>query len=75
MTKRELIKIYAQVAKHYGVSVAEVRREIELVIHLAKSDLRPEVQEKWASIPYKGCSPEAEEVIAHLVDTAKRGEG
>jgi len=57
MNKRELKKIYTQVAQKCGVSVAEVRREIELALQIAKNNSALNVQAKWANIPHKKTHP------------------
>jgi len=66
MNKRKLNKIYAQVAKEYGVSTEEVQREIKIALKLAQRSPDPKVQANWAAIPCKGDALTTAEVIAHL---------
>ena len=61
-------KALESVAKKNGVSVEEVRREIEIVIAAAKANSDPEIQAFWISIPHKGEIPTPEEVNLHLVE-------
>ena len=60
-------KALESVAKKNGVSVEEVRREIEISIAAAKANSDLEIQAFWMSIPRKGEFPTPEEVILHLV--------
>ena len=75
MTKRELKKLYAQIAKNNGVTVAEVRREIELATQMAQASADPIIRANWEAIPRKGKKPKAAEMIAHLAREVQRKEG
>ena len=75
MTKRELKKLYAQIAKNNGVTVAKVRREIELAMQTAQASTDPIVRANWDAIPRKGSKPTTAETIAHLAREVKRKEG
>lgn len=54
----------ASVAKQNGVSVDEVKREIQKAIELGMTNPDPHVQAIWNSIPRAGEHPTPEEVIS-----------
>jgi len=60
-----------QLAKEKGISVAEVRREIEIVLEDVRNNPDPAIQEKWKAIPCKGEYPTPEEVITYFAKTIK----
>jgi hypothetical protein len=66
MKKSEGAKIIKEVARNRGVTVAEVRREMELAIDAAMSNPDPAVRAHWETY---GRKPTPEEFI---VDVAKR---
>jgi len=66
MNERKIKGALQKIAETEGVSVNEVRREIELAIMAARENPDPKVQAFWRSIPYKGDNPTPEEVIAHI---------
>ena len=63
--KESIQKRLEIIALHHGVSVEEVRREIELMIHDCMNSPDPALRAKWASIPRCGDMPTVEEVIVH----------
>lgn len=74
MNKKKIERSLKKIAAKNGVSVAEVRRDIEAALNHAKSNPDPQIQAFWASIPCKGDKPTPEEVIAYaasLVDKKK----
>ena len=66
MNKKKIKKALREVARKHGVSVAEVRREIELATKMAQTNPDPQSQAIWDSIPRKGDRHTPEEVIAHI---------
>jgi len=67
MNKRKAKKALREVAKKHGVSVEEVRREIELVIKTAMASSDPKIQENWGTI-----APTPEDLIAHLAGVVEK---
>ena len=59
-------RAFEAVAKKNGVSIEEVRREIEMAISAARKNPAPKVQAFWTAIPCKGDVPTPEEVIAYI---------
>ena len=51
MDAQKIKKALKKVAKNHGVSVAEVRREIELASKVAQADPNPQVQAKNRTLP------------------------
>jgi len=66
MGTRKVRKALKEVAKNHGISVAEVRREIELATTSAQANPDPQVQAKLTAVPKKGEIPTPEELIAHI---------
>lgn len=54
----------ASVAKQNGVSVDEVKREIQKAIDIGMANPDPKIQAFWNSIPRAGERPTPEEVIS-----------
>jgi ribosome recycling factor len=76
MDAQKIQKALKKIAKKEGVSVGEVRREIEKAIQEARSNPDPKIQAFWNSIPYKGDELTPEDVIAHIsgiVDEKNKG--
>lgn len=67
MNSKNVLEI---VAEKEGVSVEEVRREIQLAIDDAMKNPDPKIQAQWRKIPKKGKKPTPEEVIAFVGKTA-----
>ncbi|MCL2563079.1 MAG: hypothetical protein FWE08_03485 [Oscillospiraceae bacterium] len=73
MTEQQLDKIMEQIAKKFGVTAEEVKREITEALDPQNLIDTPETRAFRASIPHKGEQPTMEETFAHLVVTvAKR---
>lgn len=51
------------VAAKEGISVEEVRREVQLAIDEAMKNPDPKIQAEWRKIPKKGKKPTPEEVV------------
>ena len=58
-------KILKQVAQSNGVTVEEVRRDIECTINECMNNPNAIIQARWAAIPRKGEMPTVEEFIAY----------
>lgn len=56
------------VAKQYGMSVAEARKEMEKAIISGYSNPDERIREYWKRIPCKGEYPTPEELIAFIVE-------
>ena len=59
-------KALEKVAMQEGVSIEEVRREIELAIRAARANPDTEVQAFWNSLPQKGNEFTPEDLIAYI---------
>jgi len=66
MNTRQARKILQAVALKNGVSVEEVRQEIENAIAEAQNSQDPEVIAYWKAFPSRGEFPTPEEVIIHV---------
>lgn len=66
MNRQQARRALKKVAKQYGVSVAEVKCEIELATEVARNTPNAIIQTRWASVPFKGDKPTAVEVVAHF---------
>ena len=62
--------IIRQTAKHNGVSVKEVRRELSEMIKVGMSSTDPEAIELWSQ--FEGKAPSPEQFIAVLSAAVKR---
>lgn len=58
------------IAAKEGISVEEVRREIQFAIDEAMKNPDPKVQAEWRKIPKKGKKPTPEEVIEFVSKAA-----
>lgn len=63
MTPKQALK---KVAEQEGISVEEVRREIQKAINIAMQNPDPDIQRFWRSIPSKGAKPTPEETVLFL---------
>lgn len=72
MNDRAAKRALQRIALENGVSVAEVRQEIEAALAAGRSSDDPQVQARWAAIPCRGQQPTVEEVIIHLARQAKQ---
>ncbi len=66
-------KILEQIALRNGVSVSEVRKEIEIALEIGRNNPDPMVQARWREIPCKGEVPTFEEVLDYMAKEARRG--
>jgi len=66
MKVKKAEKALRQIAAKEGVSVEEVRREIEIAINAAQENSDPNIQAFWEHIPRKGERPTPEEVIVYI---------
>jgi len=66
MKVKKAEKALRQIAEKEGVSVEEVRREIEIAINAARENPDANIQAFWKHIPRKGEWPTPEEVIVHI---------
>ena len=60
------IKAIEQVALNRGISVIEVRKEIEIAIDAAMSNPDPAIQALWEQYRKKGSKPTPEEFIVSM---------
>ena len=68
ITEKAAAKALKAVAKKHGVSVEEVRWEIEQAISAAKESQEEKAVRFWSAVPHKGERPTPEEVIAYLIE-------
>ena len=69
--KSEVIRAFEKIARKEGVSVDEVRREIQKAIDDAMQSDDPAVQSYWKKIKYKGEKPTPEEVVLYIAKQVK----
>jgi len=72
MNTKKINRSLKRVAKRNGVSVEEVRREIELALTLAQNNPDQKVQTFWNSIPSESNVPTMEEALAHIAIELKK---
>ncbi len=72
MKKNKVQKILEMVAAANGVSVMEVRRDMQEALDEGMKSEDPEVQEYWKSIPCRGEKPTLEETIVFLGKQANK---
>ena len=65
-------RVLAEIALKNGVSVDEVRKEIQVALDEGMKNPDPNVQAYWNSIPRKGDKPTAQEVITYLSNQIKK---
>ena len=66
-------KAIIQVALKNGVSVSQVRKNIQEALDIGWNNPDPKVQKYWKEIPCKGKKPSIDEVIKYFTKTAKLG--
>lgn len=66
--------ILTRLALQNGISVPEVRKEIERAIEAGMENPDPEVRESWHMIPRKGKIPTVEEAIDFFSKVARGGQ-
>ena len=74
MNKSEITKILRRIALENGVSVSEVRKEIQIAIEAAMSNPDPAVQAEWKAMSHNGQIPSPEEVIIYLAEKINKEE-
>ncbi len=60
------------IADREGISVSEVRKEIQSAIDEGMKSTDKSVQEYWSKIPRKGVKPTPEEVINYITKSIKK---
>lgn len=68
MKKTSIEKCFKKVAKQNGISVEEVKSEIQSAIEIAMLNPDPAIREQWNQIPHKGETVSPEEIIAYLIN-------
>lgn len=71
MNQKIVQKALKKIAKKEGISVAEVKHEIEVAIAFGQSNPDKQIQQRWEEVPSKGKMPTAEEVILQLAKKVK----
>jgi len=66
MTSKKVEAALRQIAENNDLSIADVRREIELAIKEVRENPDPNVQAFWEGVPHRGDKPTIEEVISHM---------
>ena len=66
MDSKDVSRILETVAEEQGVSLNEIRDEIELALRQAQENSDAEMQAQWAKIPRAGEKSTPEEVILYL---------
>ncbi len=60
------------IADREGISVSEVRKEIQAAIDEGMKSTDKSVQAYWSKIPCKGAKPTPEEVINYIAKSVKK---
>ena len=71
MDKSKVISAFEKIAREEGISVDEVRCEIQKAIDDAMQSDDPAVQAYWKKIKYKGEKPTLEEVVLYIAKQVK----
>ena len=71
MNKKKVLKAFKEIATRKGISVAEVRKEIQKAIDIASASPDPVVEEQWRRMPYRGKKPTPEDVVIYLAKQVK----
>ena len=72
MNQKQFEEMLREMANEHGVTVEELRSDMEIAMNAAKNNPDPKAQAKWAAIPCKGKSPTLAEFIIHAADTISR---
>lgn len=59
------------IALKHGVSVEEIRKEIQFAIDEGMKNSNPQIQAYWNSVPRRGKKPTPEEVVVHITRSIK----
>lgn len=71
MEKSKVIRAFEKIARKEGISVDEVRQEIQKAIDDAMQSDDPAVQAYWRKIKFKGDKPTPEEVVLYIAKQVK----
>lgn len=71
MDKSQVLKAFEKIAQKEGISVDEVRQEIQIAIDDAMKSDDHAVQAFWKKIKCSGDKPTPEEVVLHLAEQIK----
>ena len=71
MEKSNVIRGFEKIARKEGISVDEVRQEIQKAIDDAMQSDDPAVQAYWRKIKFKGDKPTPEEVVLYIAKQVK----
>jgi hypothetical protein len=66
MKKSKTTKVFEKIAVREGISVTEVREEIQRAIDIGMLSSDPTVQGKWSKMHCRGEKPTPEEVVLYL---------
>ena len=71
MNQSQVKKAFEKIAMREGISVTEVRKEIQKSIDEAMKSDDPKIQAYWNKMSYKGEKPTPEEVVLYIAKQAK----
>lgn len=71
MEEAKVIRAFEKIAKSEGISVNEVKQEIQKAIDDAIQSDDPAVQAYWKKMKYKGEKPTPEEVVLYIARQVK----
>lgn len=71
MEESKVIRAFEKIAKSEGISVNEVKQEIQKAIDDAIQSDDPAVQAYWKKMKYKGEKPTPEEVVLYIARQVK----
>lgn len=71
MEETKVIRAFEKIAKSEGISVNEVKQEIQKAIDDAIQSDDPAVQAYWKKMKYKGEKPTPEEVVLYIARQVK----
>lgn len=71
MEEVKVIRAFEKIAKSEGISVNEVKQEIQKAIDDAIQSDDPAVQAYWKKMKYKGEKPTPEEVVLYIARQVK----
>lgn len=71
MDKSQVTRAFEKIAEKEGISVSEVRQEIQIAIDDAMKSDDPAIQAFWKKIKCSGRKPTPEEVVIYLAKQVK----
>lgn len=71
MEESKVIRAFEKIAKSEGISVNEVKQEIQKAIDDAIQSDDPAIQAYWKKMKYKGEKPTPEEVVLYIARQVK----